>query len=423
MPPESTLERLPLSEDILERRVVVVTGAAGGVGRAIAAAAARFGARVIVADIDKGGREVADRIGEAGGEARYVHTNVADLESVAALTDTVRREFGHVDILINNARRAPVLSMLAMGVEVFDEVVGVNLRGAFLTTKAFLPEMVERGDGTIVNVVETAAHPYLTAYAASKRGLGGLTESLAPEIGEQGVRTVAFEPGEVETPAARDRAEKLAPLVGSTPDALAGQSSHPAYHGSMPVEDAAAAAIYLVAELADEMHGEVTDGYEVLERAGLIAPPSSSAPADPALGGDEAERPAELAGAVCDLVGGAIEAFEQLPPELRPFARKGFEAKAGMPLSEWKSAADRLRRLVDRAHRGDTTAVSTLREERDRWVEQLGHLVEYAQQVPREIAHHVDDPETLEEVTRTMAEKEGTIRQLITSIDQITERR
>jgi len=423
MPPDSTLARLPLPEDILRGRVAVVTGAAGGVGAEIARAFGQFGARVVVADIAEQGRRVAAQIEADGGTAGYVPTNIADLESVAALTDSVRREHGHVDILVNNAHCAPVLSMLEMGVETFDEAVDVNLRGPFLAMKAFLPEMVERGDGTIVNMVEGSARPYLAAFAATKRAVGGLTESLAPEIGEQGVRAVGFEPGLVDTPATRDRAEKLAPRIGARPADITDRSPHPAYPEAMPVEDAAAAAVYLVAELADELHGEVTDGYEVLERAGLITAPTDPAPADPAHPREEAERPGELAGAVCELIGSATEAFEQLPPELRPFARQGFESKAGMPLSEWEAAAERLRRLVERAHRGDSAAASTLREERTRWVEQLGHLVEYARQVPRETAHHVDDAETLEEVTRTMAEKEGAIRQLIETIDQLADRR
>jgi NAD(P)-dependent dehydrogenase (short-subunit alcohol dehydrogenase family) len=422
MPPTSTLDRLPIPRDTFARQVAVVTGAGQGLGRAIARAFGQFGARVVVADISEAGRQVADRIEADGGEASYVHTNVADLESVAALTNTLQRQHGRVDVLVNNALRAPVISTMEMGVEVFDEVVDVNLRGPFLATKAVLPEMVERGAGTILNMVSTASMPYLSAYSATKGGVVGLTESLAGELDDQGVRAIAFEPGMVDTRGMRAIIEKIAPRLGYTPEEFVSLSPHPAYPGLMPPEDAAAAALYLVAELSEQFHGQVTDGYRVLERAGLISSPSDPAPADPA-SGEASEDPLELARCVQQIIARTADAFAELPAMMRPFARRGFESQVGLSLREWRAAAERLSSLVERAHRGEPAASSRLAREKDEWVDRLSRLVEYLAEVPRETSHHVDDSKRLEDVTREMAEHEGTIRQLIDAIERLAERR
>jgi NAD(P)-dependent dehydrogenase (short-subunit alcohol dehydrogenase family) len=423
MPPTSTLDRLPIPRDNFHRQVAVVTGAGQGLGRAIARAFGRFGARVVVADISEAGQQVADRIEADGGEASYVHTNVADLESVAALTNTLKRQHGRVDVLVNNALRAPVISTMEMGVDVFEEVVDVNLRGPFLVTKAMLPEMVERGAGTIVNMVSTASMPYLSAYSATKGGVVGLTESLAGELDDQGVRTVAFEPGMVDTRGMRAIIEKIAPRLGYSPEEFVALSPHPAYPGLMPPEDAAAAALYLAAELSDQFHGQVTDGYRVLERAGLISSAADQAPADPASGEESSRDPLELARCVQQIIARTADEFADLPAMMRPFARRGFESKVGMSLREWRGAAERLSSLVERAQRGEPAASSTLAREKDEWVGRLSRLVEYLAEVPRETSHHVDDSNRLEDVTREMAEHEGMIRQLIEAIERLAERR
>ncbi len=423
MPPTSTLDRLPIPRDRFARRVVVVTGAARGLGRAMAEAFGRFGAQVVAADLSEAGREVAEGIERRGGEASYVRTNVAELESVAALANSVERRFGKPDILVNNAMRGPVISAIEMGVDVFDEVVDVNLRGTFLATKAFLPQMVEQGGGTIVNLAATTGLPYLSAYSASKGGVVEMTEALGGELDEQAVRAVAYDPGMVDTPGMRAMIEKVAPKLDRSPEEVVDRSPHPAYPGMMPSEDAAAAAVYLVAELADEFHGRVTDGCRILERAGLITSPSDPAPADPAAGDSSPLDPVALACRLERILARTDEEFEQLPAMLRPFARRGFAAGMGMSIEEWREAAERLRGLVERAERGEPAAVARLARERDEWVGRLGGLVEYFEQVPRESSHHLEDANRLGELTREMAEHEGTIRQLIASIQQLAERR
>ena len=235
MPSGSLFEALPIAPNKLEGRVAIVTGAGRGTGREIARTLARYGANTIIAEISEEGEAVAEEIQEEGGAAAFIQTDVADLESVARMTDEVQRRFGVADIVVNNAVSKPEISVLEMGVDLFDRVVATNLRGTFLMTKAFLPEMIERGSGAFVNIVATEALPMQAAFCASKRGVVGFTQSFSTELDEKGIRAVALVPGSP--------------------------------NGGGSREEAAAAALCLVTELGFEYDGEVVDGDSVLQRA------------------------------------------------------------------------------------------------------------------------------------------------------------
>ncbi|HYF76155.1 MAG TPA: SDR family NAD(P)-dependent oxidoreductase, partial [Symbiobacteriaceae bacterium] len=193
--------RLGLRTDELAGQVAVITGAGQGIGREAALALAGLGAKVVVADINADtGAETARLINDAGGTAVFVQTDISREADVARLAMWTLADFGPAHILINNAILSPVASLMEMTPDEFDRVIAVNLRGAYLTCRAFVPGMLTHHLGTIINMVSMDAMANMSAYIASKQGLAGFSQSLAAELGHEGIRVVAFAPGFVETP-------------------------------------------------------------------------------------------------------------------------------------------------------------------------------------------------------------------------------
>jgi NAD(P)-dependent dehydrogenase (short-subunit alcohol dehydrogenase family) len=189
----------------LDGKIAVVTGAASGIGKAIAIAFAREGADIVVADrVEKSdAAEVLAAIGAAGREAIFVRTDVSDEASVNAMAELAVAHFGRVDILVNNAGIFTESLLESMPVEDWDRVVGVNLRGPFLCSRALVGQMLERGDGRIINIASQLGQIGGTSvahYVASKAGVIGLTKALAREVAHRGVLVNAIAPGPIETP-------------------------------------------------------------------------------------------------------------------------------------------------------------------------------------------------------------------------------
>ncbi|MDQ1609753.1 MAG: hypothetical protein QOE16_2485 [Microbacteriaceae bacterium] len=206
----------------LDDRVAVVTGAASGIGKGIAVAFAREGAKIVVADRSdaSAAADVIAMIEEIGSEVLFVRTDVSDEASVEAMAAAALERFGRVDILVNNAGIFTESLLENMPVEDWDRVVGVNLRGVFLCSRALVGQMLERGDGRIINIASQLGQIGGTSvahYVASKAGVIGLTKALAREVSHRGVLVNAIAPGPIETPLLDSeteewRAAKLAEL-------------------------------------------------------------------------------------------------------------------------------------------------------------------------------------------------------------------
>jgi NAD(P)-dependent dehydrogenase (short-subunit alcohol dehydrogenase family) len=192
----------------LSGKVAVVTGSAVGLGRAVVTRFAREGALVVAADINvPGGVDVVGQIRKQGGRGIFVRADVGEEGDVIALLESASAEFGRIDVLYNNAAvlfhdrdaRAHELNL-----EVWDEVMRVNLRGTFLCAKHVIPFMLRQGGGSIINLGSptglTGCAPNLTAYSASKAGISGLTRVMAAAYARDGIRVNAVIPGTMDTP-------------------------------------------------------------------------------------------------------------------------------------------------------------------------------------------------------------------------------
>jgi 3-oxoacyl-[acyl-carrier protein] reductase len=188
----------------LQGRIALVTGAAQGIGRAIALELSKAGATVALADINEVKlAQVAAEIEAAGGQAAVFRIDVSNEESIEAGAKAVLGRFGKVEILVNNAGITRDGLMLRMKRADWDLVLDINLTGAFLLTQALLSPMLKNRWGRIVNmasVVGRAGQAGQVNYAASKAGLIGLTRSMAREFASRGITVNAVAPGFIETP-------------------------------------------------------------------------------------------------------------------------------------------------------------------------------------------------------------------------------
>lgn len=417
MHPDPNTAGLP--PDALAGAVAVVTGAGMGIGRAVAERFARLGARVVIADVaGDAGREVERAIRFVGGEALFVHTDVSDQEQVAALAERTRRAFGHASILINNAIVCPVAPVAEMEPALWDRVMAVNLRGTFLTCRAFLPGMQELGHGTIVNMISTDAMPFLSAYIASKQGIAGFSQSLAAEVGPHNVRVIAFAPGMVSTPGLRAAARDLAPRLDLTPEEFLGMA--------MDAEQAGLATAHLVTRLAGEYHGEQVDGYVVLERAGLASAPVPAPETGPPGGArapversETLERAVPLGEQLQEVLLETEAEFKELPIFVRPLAQRGFKNKVGQRVEAARRMAAELTGQVRGMAGGEAAAEVAFHAAYPRLIGLLQGLERYFREAPGESARFSRDEDFLAHVTRVMAKRQAVVVALMEVVAQL----
>lgn len=192
----------------LSGKVAVVTGAAAGLGRAVANRFAREGALVVAADTNEAdGTSLIEQLRELGCEGVFIRTDVSEEHSVRRLFNTTLARYNRVDILYNNAA---ILSyerdsrVHELTVETWNYIMGINLRGPFLCSKYAIPSMLKQGGGSIIHVSSRTGlrgcAPNLTAYSASKAGLLGLTRVMASAYARDHIRVNSIVPGTMDTP-------------------------------------------------------------------------------------------------------------------------------------------------------------------------------------------------------------------------------
>ncbi|MCT8138780.1 SDR family oxidoreductase [Anaerobacillus sp. CMMVII] len=187
----------------MKQKVVIVTGAAKGIGREIALSYGKRHYKVVVVDIDREeGEAVTKKINANGGQAIYINTDVAVPEQIKELFQKIKENFGQLHILINNAGVSKWVSPYELSVDDWDEIININLRSVFLCSREAARMMKDGGGGSIVNISSTRAlmsEPNSEAYAASKGGILALTHALAASLSIDNIKVNAISPGWIET--------------------------------------------------------------------------------------------------------------------------------------------------------------------------------------------------------------------------------
>ena len=242
----------------LEDKVAIITGAATGIGHAAARLFAREGAKVVVADRNApDGEKTVALIGEAGGDAIFVETDVSKAEQVQNMVEIAVKTYGKLDVVVNNAGILIRTSRLHEVSEMeWDLTLATDIRGPFLCCKYTIPHMLERG-GSIVNVASVSgirAAISSVAYGVSKAGVISLTKTAAREYADQGIRVNAIVPGMIDTPQSRGS-------TGSTEVFEKRRWENPGGHLGTP-EDVANMMLYLASEESSFVTGAsfVIDG-------------------------------------------------------------------------------------------------------------------------------------------------------------------
>jgi len=243
----------------LDGKIALVTGASYGIGFAMAKALAEAGAKIVFNDINQ---ELVDKglaaYKDAGIAVNGYVCNVTDEAAVAAFEKRVREDVGIVDILVNNAgiiKRAP---MLEMSVEDFRQVIDIDLNGPFIMAKVFLPGMIEKGHGKIINVCSMTSElgrETIAGYASAKGGLKMLTKNICAEFGDRNIQCNGIGPGYIATPQTAPLREKGADgsphpfdnfIINKTPAARWGTP-----------EDLAGPAVFLASDASNFVNGHI----------------------------------------------------------------------------------------------------------------------------------------------------------------------
>jgi NAD(P)-dependent dehydrogenase (short-subunit alcohol dehydrogenase family) len=243
-----------------EAKVVIVTGGAKGIGRGICWAFAAAGAKVMCADVDDAaGQQLVADAENLPGNIQYQHADVSQNDDCQALVETTVAAWGGVDVLCNNVGIQPVASYVRaheLPEAMWDRILEVNLKSAFLMCKHAIPSMQQRGGGAIINTasvqgLQSANH--VSAYAASKGGILSLTQQLALDYAVDNIRVLAVNPGTIETPLVDEAVEAagLDPVAAKAGWAKA----HPIGRIGQP-SDIANVVLFLASDQASFMTGE-----------------------------------------------------------------------------------------------------------------------------------------------------------------------
>lgn len=237
---------------LLEGKTALITGAARGIGKALAIKFAQEGANIAFTDlvIDENGKQTEEEIASYGVKAKGYASNAANFAETEEVVNKVKEDFGRIDILVNNAGITKDGLMMRMSEQQWDAVIAVNLKSAFNFIHAVLPIMMRQRSGSIINmasVVGVHGNAGQANYAASKAGLIALAKSIAQEVGSRGIRANAIAPGFIETA-----------MTAALPDNIRAEwvQKIPLRRGGQ-VEDIANVAAFLASDLSSYVTGQV----------------------------------------------------------------------------------------------------------------------------------------------------------------------
>lgn len=237
---------------LLEGKTAIITGAARGIGRAIAVKFADEGANIAFTDLhhDDNMKSLEKELSEKGVKAKGYASDASDFDNTQKITDEILKDFERIDILMNNAGITKDTLLMRMTEEQWDAVINVNLKSVFNFTKAVQRVMLKQREGSIINmssVVGVGGNAGQTNYSASKAGIIGFTKSVAKELGQRNIRCNAIAPGFI-----------ITDMTGQLPKEVVDgwQEKIPMKRGGQP-EEVAKAAVFLASDLSSYVSGQV----------------------------------------------------------------------------------------------------------------------------------------------------------------------
>jgi NAD(P)-dependent dehydrogenase (short-subunit alcohol dehydrogenase family) len=397
---------MDLSQNDLEEKVAVITGSGRGIGKELAIALAWLGAKVVIAEITDTGKNVEDIIRSEGGDALYVKTDVSDERSMENLSKIVHDIHGQVDILVNNAITFTFGSILDQPYENWKTVFDVNLKGAILGIKHFLPGMLERKYGIIITITSDEGTAYFAPYSASKAALRSLGYSLAGELADNsGVYSFVFEPGMVDTPGGKEAFSKLAPYYNLKFEEFVKLGSIGGVEGLLPVEYSSAGFAHAIVH-AKNHHGQITDPFRPLGKYGLLLGSSESEPIS-SISIESVINILESAKAVKKV----LEAVNKETEELNFFAKKWvlrvYNKRTSLSIKEWLDIINDLIEILQEKR------IEALRK-KSSWLFSLLKKLENHFELTKEDAKgYIKDAEKLKEAIEVIESRRKAVHTLI----------
>jgi NAD(P)-dependent dehydrogenase (short-subunit alcohol dehydrogenase family) len=250
MPASSKISPIDLG---LTDRIALITAGANGIGEGSAIALARFGAHIVIADIDvENGERVATTIRDLGRDSLFVATDAMDVDQVQAAVATTAQRFGRLDVLVNNAGGVRPRPFLEQNERNWRRVIDLNFVSMLAATQAAARQMIAGGrGGTIVNVASSEsfrAAPHYSVYAACKAGMSEFTKTMALELAEYGIRVNAIAPDAIDTPGIRSPAD-------TSPETLAARTRHVPMQRFASIHEAGATVAFLASSLSSFVTG------------------------------------------------------------------------------------------------------------------------------------------------------------------------
>ena len=398
------IDNAQISRTALKNKVAVITGAGQGIGCETARILAHLGAAVIIAEINETtGRTTEKMIRADGGQALFVHTDIADVADMERLREHAITSFGKVDFLINNAEAFVLKAMIDHTIEEWDHVFAVNLRSMLIGVKLFLPEMLKQKSGVIITMQSAEGMPFMSAYLATKVGLRSAALSLAAEVGdESGVSVFCFGPGMVDTPSAQKAARELAPLYHVTPEEFI-RSSAPG--GKMTTVEVCATGLVGTILSAGDFHGQGDVHFLYgLAKLGLDVDGESIRPAE------TTSEPARtfasplptldviaLNHKMEEVVRANQQEYESLSMFQKPVIKRMFQQGTGLKVEEWITRAEAMTRALENG-----TSTTQMRAD---YIQLLKRMIVYITRQESDARGWIKDRKQLEVALAALAER------------------